>query len=60
MDLGLPIVGEGGQAMADFNNDGKIDLLFTGATIPWHSNGLNNVDHNTAATLSAYVFRNVR
>jgi hypothetical protein len=60
VDIGLPTVGEGGQAMADFNNDGKIDLLFTGATMPWHSNGANNVDQNSASTLFTYVYRNVR
>jgi VCBS repeat protein/FG-GAP repeat protein len=56
----LPIptpVGEGGQAIADFNRDGKPDLVFTGATIPFHSNGVNYEDRNTAATLKAYVFR---
>src|SRR5207253_2233263 len=31
----LPDVGEGGQAIADFNNDGRLDLVYTGATYPY-------------------------
>lgn len=58
--LSLPAVGEGGQVMADFNNDGKIDLIFTGASIPFHTNGSNPQDHNNAGTLSCYVYRNTR
>jgi hypothetical protein len=60
LSLGLPDVGEGGQAMADFNNDGRIDLLFTGATIPFHSNGNNPIDMNNASTLFTHVYRNIR
>lgn len=50
-------VGEGGEVIADFNGDGKPDLIFTGATIPFHSNGINSEDKNSAASLRAYVFR---
>jgi hypothetical protein len=60
VDVGLPNVSEGGQAMADFDGDGKIDLMFTGASIPFHSNGDNPVDHNDASTLAMHVFRNAR
>lgn len=60
IDIGLPEVGEGGQAMADFNNDGKIDLVFAGATIPFHSNGNNPDDFNNTSTIFAYVYRNTR
>lgn len=53
-------VGEGGQAIADFNNDGKNDLVFSGAELPFHTNGINFKDENTAATIRTYVFRNAR
>jgi hypothetical protein len=58
VDLSLPDVGEGGQAMADFNNDGKLDLVFAGATIPWHTNGENGLDQNDSSTLITEVYRN--
>jgi hypothetical protein len=58
VDAHLPNVGEGGQVMADFNNDGRIDLMFTGASIPFHTNGDNPVDHNNASTLLMHVYRN--
>jgi hypothetical protein len=58
VDLNLPDVGEGGQAMADFNNDGKLDLVFAGATIPWHTNGANGLDQNDSSTLITEVYRN--
>jgi hypothetical protein len=60
IDLGMPDVGEGGQIMADFNNDGKTDLIFAGATLPFHSNGNNPTDNNNASTIFAYVYRNTR
>ncbi|MBI3962795.1 MAG: VCBS repeat-containing protein [Deinococcus sp.] len=60
IDIDLPDVGEGGQAMADFNNDGQIDLLFTGASIPFHSNGNNPTDFNNIATLFTHIYRNTR
>jgi hypothetical protein len=60
LELGLAEVGEGGQAMEDFNNDGKVDLIFTGASIPFHSNGSNYLDQNSASTLTTYVYRNTR
>lgn len=60
LDLGFMDVGEGGQAMADFNNDGKIDLVFAGASLPFHSNGSNPTDNNDASTLFAFVYRNTR
>ncbi|MCK6547152.1 VCBS repeat-containing protein [Myxococcota bacterium] len=60
VEVGLPDVGEGGQLMADFNLDGKVDLVFAGATRPWHSNGQNYLDENDASTLYAGVWRNVR
>jgi len=60
LDLGLPEVGEGGQVMADFNNDGKVDLLFSGAANAFHSNGANATDTNNASNLRAYVYRNTR
>lgn len=55
---GLVNVAEGGQVIADFNNDGTNDLIFTGATRAWHSNGSNGNDLNTAASLNASVYRN--
>jgi hypothetical protein len=58
LDLGLPEVGEGGQAMADFDGDGLIDLLYTGAALPYHTNASNGLDQNDASTLVAYVYRN--
>jgi hypothetical protein len=60
LNVGLQHLGEGGEAMADFNNDGKMDFVYAGASIPWHSNGNNNVDHNNASTLYCHVYRNVR
>jgi hypothetical protein len=47
-------------AAADFNNDGKLDLLFAGASIAFHSNGNNPNDLNNASTIFAYVYRNTR
>jgi hypothetical protein len=58
VNMPLANVGEGGQAIVDLNGDGKPDLLFTGATLPWHSNGTNANDLNTAATLNVSVYRN--
>lgn len=52
-------VGEGGQAIADFNGDGKNDILFCGAELPFHTNGVNGRDHNTAKTIRTHVLRNV-
>lgn len=60
LHLGFANVGEGGQAMADFNHDGKIDLMFTGARIPFHTNGSNPIDENSTATLKMHVYRNTR
>lgn len=60
LDLGLSNVSEGGQAMADFNNDGRIDLIFTGASIPFHTNGSNPTDQNDRTTLRTHVYRNSR
>jgi hypothetical protein len=57
IELGLEDVGEGGQTIADFNNDGHNDLIFAGATIPFHSNGNNPQDQNDARTLKASVYR---
>ncbi len=59
-EVGLPEVGEGGQVMADFNLDGKVDLVFAGATRPWHSNGQNYLDQNDASTLYGGAWRNAR
>jgi hypothetical protein len=58
--LSLPDVSEGGQTMADFNNDGKVDLVFTGGSRAFHSNGNNPTDTNSASTLITYVYRNTR
>ncbi len=58
VDLNLPNIGEGGQAMADFNNDCKLDLIFAGAAIPWHTNGENWIDQNDGSTLITEVYRN--
>lgn len=60
LDLGLGDVGNGGQAIVDLNNDGKADLLFTGASIAFHTNGLNTTDYNNASNLFARVYRNTR
>lgn len=57
IELGLTDVGEGGQWIADFNNDGKNDLIFSGATIAFHSNGNNYEDQNDVSTLRAFVYR---
>jgi hypothetical protein len=57
IDLGLADVGEGGQWIGDFNNDGKNDLIFAGATIAFHSNGNNFEDENDISTLRAFVYR---
>jgi len=46
--------------MADFNNDGKIDLIFSGASSPFHTNGNNPTDVNDTSTIRAYVYRNTR
>lgn len=51
-------VGEGGQAIADFNGDGKNDLIFSGAELPFHTNGANFRDENTVRTIKTYVLRN--
>jgi hypothetical protein len=53
-------VAEGGSLIADFNLDGKQDLLFGGAELPYHTNGVNYRDYNTAASLKTYVFRNTK
>jgi hypothetical protein len=53
-------VAEGGSLIADFNLDGKQDLLFSGAELPYHTNGVNYRDYNTAASLKTYVFRNTK
>lgn len=50
-------VGEGGSAAADFNKDGSVDLLFSGAVYPFHSNGSNFKDLNSPSSLRAYIFR---
>jgi hypothetical protein len=60
LSLGLQHLGEGGEAMADFNNDGKMDFVYAGASLPFHSNGLNTQDMNNASTLYCHVYRNVR
>jgi hypothetical protein len=51
-------VAEGGQVIADFNNDGRNDLIFTGAERAFHTNGENGDDLNTQDTIVAHVFRN--
>ena len=53
----FPFIGEGGQILADFNSDGRDDLLVGGALDPWHSNGANGADTNTLATIVTYVYR---
>jgi hypothetical protein len=53
-------VGEGGQVIADFNSDGKNDLVFSGAELPFHTNGANFRDENTVRTIKTYVLRNTR
>jgi hypothetical protein len=53
-------VAEGGEAIADFNNDGKPDLIFSGAELPYHTNGINIQDFNSPATLKTYVLRNTK
>lgn len=52
-------VGEGGQVIADLDGDGRNDVLFSGAELPFHTNGANDRDHNDAGTLSTHVLRNV-
>ncbi|MBP9695124.1 MAG: VCBS repeat-containing protein [Candidatus Magasanikbacteria bacterium] len=53
-------VAEGGSLITDFNLDGKLDLLFSGAELPYHTNGVNFRDYNTAESLKTYVFRNTK
>lgn len=48
---------ECGNVIADFNRDGKNDLIICGAELPWHSNGSNPNDLNDASTIKTYVFR---
>jgi hypothetical protein len=48
-------VAEGGTVAADFNGDGDTDLLFSGAELPYHTNGSNFRDFNDVATLRTYV-----
>jgi hypothetical protein len=60
LDVGLQHLGEGGEAMADFNNDGKMDFVYAGASLPFHSNGDNPTDRNNASTLFCHVYRNAR
>jgi hypothetical protein len=60
LQLNLPDVGEGGQVIEDFNNDGRADLLFSGGSIAFHSNGSNPTDLNNASNLRAYVYRNTK
>ncbi|MCK6550484.1 VCBS repeat-containing protein [Myxococcota bacterium] len=60
VELGLPDVAEGGQVIADLDGDGRLDLVLTGATLPFHSNGTNPTDENGPDTIGAWVYRNVR
>ncbi len=48
-------VAEGGAVSADFDGDGSDDLLFSGAELPFHTNGSNFFDFNDTATLRTYV-----
>lgn len=56
MPMPLPLA-EGGNVIADFNRDGKNDLIICGAERPWHSNGSNADDLNDASSIKTYVFR---
>jgi VCBS repeat protein/FG-GAP repeat protein len=51
-------VAEGGVAIADFDGDGKNDLLIFGAEEPFHTNGSNAEDKNTEATIKTWVLKN--
>jgi hypothetical protein len=53
-------VAEGGSMIADFNNDGKLDVLFSGAELPYHTNGVNAKDENILQTIKTYVLRNTK
>jgi hypothetical protein len=57
LSIAQPVTG-GGQVIADFNNDGRNDLIFTGAERAFHTNGENGDDLNTQATIVAHVLRN--
>ncbi len=56
LDLPAPVA-HGGDVIADFNADGKADLVLSGAERPWHSNGSNPEDRNDASSIHTYVFR---
>lgn len=56
LEMPLPIA-ECGNVIADFNGDGKNDLLICGAERPWHSNGSNLADTNDASSIRTYAYR---
>jgi hypothetical protein len=50
-------IGASNPVIADFDGDGRNELLLVGAERPFHTNGENARDENTPATLKAYLFR---
>jgi len=57
--ISLPKLGRGNGAIADFDGDGRFDLLYHGAEIPWHPNSPStSSDSNTINTIKTYIYRN--
>lgn len=56
----LPHLGRGNGAFADFDGDGRVDLIYQGAELPYHSNSPTPTsDNNTASTIKTYIYRNI-
>ena len=56
---GLPHLGRGNGAFADFDGDGRVDLIYHGAEIAYHSNSPSGQqDTNSTSTIKTYVYRN--
>jgi len=53
-DLGLPVLGQGNGAIADFDGDGKKDLVYAGSDRVRHPNATNNDGHRA----NIYFYRN--
>lgn len=49
-------IAECGIRIGDLNGDGRADVILCGAELPWHSNGTNANDLNTAATIKMRIF----
>ncbi len=58
MDVQLPQLAECGGLIVDLDADGLRDVVYCGASLPFHSNGSNGYDQNDANTIFTEVFRN--